>query len=211
MKTNLTQLFATPIYEHVPKFDEIFLIQKEISEILETIRKNDKFENPFGWNDGVLTNIKQRLNMIDHYQLKNLKSYVEKHTRLYISFIKAYENKNLFLSHSWMNITKDGTFQDSHQHQDSVISGVYYFQTNQKDGNITFETPNPYMALELFPFGQEFYKYFSIIPSVGKIVIFPGWLKHQVEKNNTLDERISISFNYLYDNSKEGHKGTYEN
>lgn len=207
MTSRLHSLFPIPVYEHSAKFQEIFLIQNEIKENLQSIFDNDKFENPPGWDDGVLTNIKNRFNTIDYYNLTNLKNHLDKHVKKYVAMSRAYENKSVFLSHSWINITENGTFQDSHQHQDSVISGVYYFQTNENDGDLTVETPNPYMQLELFPFGHDFYKYFTFKPSVGKLIIFPGWLRHQVGKNLTSDKRISISFNYLYDNSKEGHKG----
>lgn len=203
----LHNLFPIPVYEHVPSFQEIFLVQQEIKENLSVIFENDKFENPPGWDDGVSTNIKHRFNTIDYYKLLNLKKYIEKHVRKYISMSRAYENKSVFLSHSWMNITENGAFQDSHQHQDSVISGVYYYQTNGEDGDLVLETPNPYMQLELFPFGHDFYKYFTFKPTVGKIIVFPGWLRHQVCKNLTSEKRISVSFNYLYDNSNEGQRG----
>ena len=44
-----------------------------------------------------------------------------------------------------------------------------------------------------FPFGGKH----IIEPAIGRIVIFPGWLLHQVEPSNVASEtpRIAISFN----------------
>lgn len=207
MSTIIDQVFSLPIYHHTPKRDEIFLVQHEIKTNLEKIFNTDIFENPDGWNDGVKTNIKQRYNSIDFYNLSNLKQYIDKHVQQYIKSTKASDHKKIFLSHSWFNVTENNDYQDFHQHQDSVISGVYYYQTTGNDGDIVFRTPNPFVTLELFPLGDHFHKYVAYKPAVGKIVIFPGWLDHKVEKNTEDTKRISIAFNYLYDNSVSGQKG----
>jgi uncharacterized protein (TIGR02466 family) len=207
MPSIIDQLFSVPIYHHTPKYEEIFLIQSEIKSTLPKILSTDLFENPEGWDDGVKTNIKQRFNTIDFYNLSNLKNYVDQHVRSYIKNIQASDHKSTFLSHSWVNITEKGDFQDFHQHQDSVISGVYYYQTNGNDGDIVFKTPNPFIAQELFPLGNQVHKYVAYKPAVGKIIIFPGWLDHKVEKNYSENARISIAFNYLYDNSNIGQRG----
>lgn len=207
MTTVLHSLFATLIYEHQGTIDETFLVQNEIKDKLSIITATDNFENPEGWDDGVQTNIKNRFNSIDFYEINNLKKFIEHHVRNYIKIIKASEHKEVFLSHSWINFTANGQFQDWHQHQDSVISGVYYYQTSGCDGDLVFETPNPYVSLELFPIGDVVHKYIAFKPAVGKIVIFPGWLKHKVEKNKDQIPRISFSFNYLYNNEKTGQRG----
>ena len=207
MSTIIDQLFSIPVYHHTPKYEEIFLVQEEIKNNWKEMISTDKFENPEGWDDGVQTNIKQRFNSIEYYNLKNLGAYIDKHVRNYVRSIQASEHKKIFLSHSWANITQNGSYQDSHQHQDSVVSGVYYYQTTGDDGDIVFETPNPYLALELFPLGGLVHKYVAYKPAVGKIIIFPGWLRHKVERNTSSKQRISFSFNYLYDNSITGQRG----
>ena len=32
----------------------------------------------------------------------------------------------------------------------------------------------------------------------GKIILFESWLRHGVEPNTTVEERVSISFNYTW-------------
>ena len=207
MINSLHQLFSTPIYEYQGAKQEIFLVQDEIKKIFPKILENDKFENQLGWNDGVQTNIKDRFNTIEHYNLSCLFGYIEKHIKNYLSLVNFRNHKDIFMAHSWANITEIGQGQSSHQHEDSVISGSYYYQTTGEDGDFVFENPNPYTSLELFPFSNSIDNYVNVKPSIGKIILFPGWLKHKVNINQTNSTRISFSFNYLYDNSKKGHRG----
>ena len=193
-------LFSTPVYEYSGSIEETFLVQHEIKTILPNILAADAFENPEGWNDGVRTNIKSRYNTIEDFQMKNLAAYIENHVRKYISLTDAWEPMPNKLGHSWINLVDKGSRQDWHQHQDATISGTYYFQTSETDGNITFRTPNQFVELELFPIGPSVNKFVSVQPKIGKIVLFPGWLTHRVEENTQDSTRISISFNYLRNN-----------
>jgi uncharacterized protein (TIGR02466 family) len=193
-------LFPTPIYEHVGTIDETFLINKEIKDNLNSIFSNDNFSNPVGWNDGVITNIKHRYNTIKDYQLLNLKKFIEKHAINYTNLVEARQPVPIHLTHSWVNLTSKNQGQDWHQHDDAVISGVYYYDTNEYDGNLIFKTSNPFVSVEFFPTGGIVNKHYSVKPKKGKIVLFPGWLEHKVELNQTDHVRISFSFNFHRDN-----------
>lgn len=192
-------IFSVPIYEHESNFDEIFLIQNEIKNKLPEILETDKFENPPLWNDGVKTNIKARYNSIADFELKNLQNFIDKHVNNYIKLSDCWIPVPIKLTHSWINFTNKDEGQDWHQHQDATISGCYYYQTSETDGDIIFETPNPFVKLEIFPYGQTVQKYENKKPKVGKIILFPSWLNHKVEKNTTNESRISIAFNYYRD------------
>jgi len=204
----IKQIFSTPIYEHDSTIEEIFLVQNEIKNILPKIQQTDKFENPPGWNDGVQTNIKSRYNTIEDFQMNNLSAYIEKHVRNYIKMIDAWEPMPNRLAHSWINLVSKNQWQDWHQHHDATISGTYYYQTSGSDGDIIFRTPNQFVELELFSIGTTVVKQHTITPKNGKIVLFPGWLSHKVDRNTSDTTRISISFNYLRDNFKATIKDT---
>jgi len=189
-------LFPIPLYEHQGTQQEIFLIQDEIKKKLLEIEQKDTFENPPGWGDGVQTNIKARHNSIDDFELVHLKRYIELHVKKYIDATQSWHPVPIALRHSWINKTGKDQGQDWHQHQDSFISGTYYYQTSGTDGVFSIMNPVPYMQQELFPFGNLSYKSHDIVPAVGKLLLFPGWLMHSVEKNKTENIRISISFNF---------------
>lgn len=196
----LLQIFSTPIYEYIGNINDIFLVNKEIEDRLPNILSTDKFENPSGWNDGVITNIKHRFNTIEDYKLYNLKRFIEQHLNKYIAITEAYCPVPLHLTHSWINFTGFGQGQNWHQHDDSVVSGVYYFSSNEVDGDIMFKTPNPFVNIEFFPVGNTVKKQYTVAPKKGKLLLFPGWLEHRVEVNQSNHERISISFNFHRDN-----------
>jgi uncharacterized protein (TIGR02466 family) len=188
--------FPIPVYEFQGSINETFLIQDEIRKTLPTIFKTDKFENPVGWNDGVQTNIKQRYNTIVDFKLTNLHNFITSHVKKYIVEIGAYVPIPVELSHSWVNVTQHSQNQNWHNHQDALISGTYYFQTNETDGDLIFKNAVPFVGLETFPAGVHCQKTQKISPQVGKLVLFPGWLEHQVDTNHTNNTRISISFNF---------------
>jgi uncharacterized protein (TIGR02466 family) len=200
MLSNLKFIFPIPVYEHVGKIEEIFLVNKEIQDNLPLILSNDNFSNPEGWSDGVITNIKHRYNTIEDYKLLRLKKFIEQHVKNYIAQSEANCPVPVYLTHSWINFTSKNQGQDWHQHDDSIISGVYYYSTNEIDGDLVFKTPNPFVNIEFFPNGPLVKKYYSLSPKKGKLILFPGWLEHKVEVNQTDHQRISISFNFYRDN-----------
>ena len=188
-------LFPTLIYEHQGTMQEIFLVQDEIKKKLPIIEQTDVFNNPPGWNDGVQTNIKSRTNSIKDFEMHHLKKYIELHVKHYIDQTQAWHPVSIALRHSWINKTGKDQGQEWHQHQDAYISGTYYYQTTGNDGMFSIMHPVPWMQQEMFPYGNIAEKHYDVKPAVGKLLLFPGWLEHSVEKNKTDDIRISISFN----------------
>jgi uncharacterized protein (TIGR02466 family) len=197
-------LFPTLIYEHQGTVQETFLVQDEIKKKLPVIEQTDIFENPPGWFDGVQTNIKSRSNTINDFGLVHLKKYIESHVKKYIDQTQAWHPVPVALRHSWINKTGKDQGQEWHQHQDAYISGTYYYQTTGKDGVFSIMNAIPWMQQEMFPFGNVSAKHHDITPAVGKLLLFPGWLLHAVEKNKTEDTRISISFNLHRDYWRNG-------
>jgi uncharacterized protein (TIGR02466 family) len=201
-------IFPTPVYVHIPKFEEIYLIQNEIKKTLPDILEKDTWEKPEGWEDDIRTNIRHRWNTIKDYKLNNLDAYIKKHAQLYIDQIKPFMNNDVFMSHSWFNITGQGESQEWHAHTDSFISGCYYYQTTGNDGRFMIRNPVQFSQHGLFPAGQTVAEKIYYEPVEGMIILFPGWLDHRVEVNKTDSERISIAFNWLTIN--EERQGTIE-
>jgi uncharacterized protein (TIGR02466 family) len=95
---------------------------------------------------------------------------------------------------SWILKIKKGHFAHSHNHAPTDISGVYYYKTNGNDGHFFFESPNTYFETSKC-FREKYSQRFLQQPKIGKIILFPGWLRHGVFLNSSDNERISISFN----------------
>lgn len=194
--SQLHRLFAVPLFVSKITGDKFTEIQQEIREKWDCF-KEGSFSNPQGWKDGVLTNYSSIYNTIEHYDLKNLKQTILEST---YSYVRSLDNRNTVysLSQSWINITEQDQEQDWHQHKTAAISGVYYYDCCAGAGDLILASPNPFQEFELFPFDLESQDNFSrISPEIGKIVLFPGWVKHKVEKNANISKRISIAFNLI--------------
>jgi uncharacterized protein (TIGR02466 family) len=199
----ITNLFSTPVYVHIPKFEEIFLVQQEIKNTIPEIFAKDSFGKPEGWEEDITTNINHRWNTIKDYKLLNLESYITKHVYQYINQVQPSLYKEVFLAHSWVNITKKNQSQEWHAHTDSYISGVYYYQTNSKDGNLMIKNPVPFSQKGLFPAGANVREQEHFTPSPGTLILFPGWLDHRVGVNTTDEERVTVAFNWLTINEEK--------
>ena len=207
-------LFPTPVYVHKGSIEEIFLIQNEIKKKIPEILENDSMEAPKGWEDPVQTNIHHRWDTIGDYGFTNLDAYIKKHTQAYVEQIDCFMNNDIFMSHSWLNITSKGESQEWHAHTDSFISGVYYHQTNTKDGDLMIKNPVQFTQRGFFPAGKKVYEKVMYPPVDGMLILFPGWLDHRVGVNTTDDDRITIAFNWLTINEKRKgiikHERTYK-
>jgi len=195
-------LFPTPIYVHQGNINETFLIQDEIKKALPEAKKEDTWDKPEGWEDDVQTNIGHRWHTIRDYNLNNLDAYIKKHTKIYVEQLDPFMNNDTFLSHSWFNITGRGQSQEWHAHSDSFISGCYYYQSNGEDGRFMIRNPVNFTQKGFFPAGKQCFEKVYYTPKPGMLILFPGWLDHRVEVNNTDDERISIAFNWLTRNEE---------
>jgi uncharacterized protein (TIGR02466 family) len=99
----------------------------------------------------------------------------------------------------WININPPHSYNHLHNHVGSVLSGVYYIDARENQGNIQFERTDN--AECFIPEYIDKVTYFTstratYAAKTGAMYIFPSWLKHSVEGNNTSTDRISIAFNY---------------
>ena len=107
---------------------------------------------------------------------------------------------NLVLGNFWVNINQKYDYNRSHDHQNSILSGVYYVDCEGDDvGNFVAERDD---SAEFF---LGTYKNvsgftgtsFSITPLTGFAFLMPSWVLHSVEQNLTDRDRISIAFNLV--------------
>jgi len=105
----------------------------------------------------------------------------------------------LEIKNIWLNINPPGSYNELHNHAGSVLSGVYYVEAAEHQGNIQFQRSDN--AEYHLPEQLDKINYFNATRATyaaksGALYIFPGWLKHHVEGNQSNTDRISLSFNY---------------
>ena len=108
---------------------------------------------------------------------------------------------DLMLGNWWININGKNNYNAEHDHQNSVLSAVYYVEVLANNtGNLVLhreDSSRYYLGKyknNKTRFTQQSY---VIHPVCGKLVVFPAWTKHSVEMNNSDTERISIAFNFV--------------
>lgn len=102
----------------------------------------------------------------------------------------------------WININKKDNYNVSHNHPNSIISGVFWVKTPENCGLLKFENPNNFVEDVLIQKVDKDlakkYNYsdsFQFVPQEGTLVLFPSHLHHSVEPNQSDEDRISIAFN----------------
>jgi len=183
---NIKNIYATPIY--VKTLENYGGINNQIDEVITNINFKDKEE--WGRPNKITTPFFDQDNIQD-YHLSLLANEIDKSIVDYTNQLNF--NYNDYDRKSWILKLEKGDFAHSHNHSSSDLSGVYYYRTNSQDGSFFFESPNPYFEVSNCFKNLADRNFFK--PEPGKLIIFPGWLRHGIFKNDTDNERISISFN----------------
>ena len=103
--------------------------------------------------------------------------------------LENYTDKDPYIQSMWANINVKGDFNAHHTHE-GELSGVYYCQVTKDCGKLVLVDPAVRSNVSLIK-----NKNFPIHPERLALVMFPSWLEHYVEPNQSDDLRISISFN----------------
>ena len=111
-------------------------------------------------------------------------------------------DRKLICDSLWINILPPGGIHTGHIHPHSVISGTTYVAMPEGTSALKLEDPRlPFMMaapgrLEDCP--EELKQFVYIRPSVGDVLMWESWLRHEVPMNMTEENRISVSFNYAW-------------
>jgi uncharacterized protein (TIGR02466 family) len=106
------------------------------------------------------------------------------------------------LGNMWANINPPGGYNNNHIHPNSLFSGAYYVKAKPNSGRLALMDPRPGVQ-QIMPtrkpgkMPRELWRdaYYDAVP--GRLIMFPSWLWHKVELNQSNDVRISVSFNFI--------------
>ena len=141
-----------------------------------------------------------------HTNMADLPEYKKLVSMLYACQKTIYEQEHYesepVLGNMWANINPPGGMNRAHIHPNSLWSGVYYIKALPNSGYLKIDDPRSSAAMvrpkqkkgELPPrlFRETHYE-----PIAGRCIMFPSWLMHCVDVNESNDIRISVSFNFL--------------
>jgi uncharacterized protein (TIGR02466 family) len=189
---NKELFFATPIY--VADIGSPQLNKHLEHHIIEWSKRDKGLQktNMNGWHSET--------------NMHKLPEYIDLVDLLFKAQFHIYKEELLdnepFLGNMWANINYKGGYNRPHMHPNSLWSGVYYVKTPENCGHLKVEDPKSVAAMT-HPKRKEgqlpsyLWREVHYQPIAGRLIMFPAWLNHCVDPNQSDDIRISISFNFL--------------
>jgi len=189
---NLEYIFPTPIWQDILTCD-LYAMRRYIASVKES-SEGRKVSNVGGWQ----SNDYQPEELLDT-PVSQLISIIEKRMKLCFGDYGCTVNPKL--GNIWFNVNGPGSYNSTHIHTDSVLSGVFYIFCPEDSGSIIFERQSQdqyvlgtYCRNNLEKIASTHWRY---NPKPNMLLMFPAWIPHSVEINNSDRDRISISFNVV--------------
>jgi len=189
---NIFQPFPTFIYQNLIEEKVYTFIKKDINNFINNNRS--EITTIPGWICNTKSTFSKKDINSKLLNINNLKKSIHFHIENYFKVWSFKQDLDYRIDDIWLNIAKKDEYQEEHNHFDNLFSGVIYIQTPPNSGNFEFINPLTAQAILMknsnsFPFAR------SIKPIESMIMLFPSWMSHRVLPNNSLQDRISISFN----------------
>ena len=108
------------------------------------------------------------------------------------SFIEGCKNRDFNI---WTNVNEVGSKNVLHTHTTDAWAGIYYLQA-EGTGNLVFTNPAN-LLLQCNP-KSPYTRKTGIKPEDGMLVIWPGWVPHEVLENKSNKQRINIAWGINY-------------
>ena len=133
--------------------------------------------------------------VLDRPELAKVRAFIEFKIHHYVTKIWS-SNDKLVITQSWLNKSKKGESHVSHQHPNSMISGVWYPQIHEQMPPIQFmRNGQRDVSLSIDQFNTFNSATFVLPVKKGELILFPSNIFHSVPANKDDEERISLSFN----------------
>jgi uncharacterized protein (TIGR02466 family) len=184
------------IFSHAIFYEELSFNHDYLSELKTNIQKkivySDTDQHYFYQTAGDLE--KEDL-------FQRLKNKVEEAAENFYTEL-GYKRSKMFVTQMWGNLMKGHGRITEHYHSNSLISGVFYLDLNEETsgGTVFTEPMNGIHRMISLPV-ETSTKYntenFKINVKKQMLVLFPSYINHYSEPNNSADQRITISFNLL--------------
>ena len=91
----------------------------------------------------------------------------------------------------WTNVNEVGSNNVLHTHTDDVWAGIYYVQS-EGTGDLVFH--NPANTLQQCNMFSPFTRKTIIQPKDGMLILWPGWVPHEVKDNQSNKQRINLAW-----------------
>src|SRR6478736_1541273 len=186
-------LFSTPLYvNNLGNFDKPDLRYLDYTHT-----------TPSGESFAFLTSVDKKV--LDRPELALVRGLIEKEIEFCARDLYALtSNVEFYITNSWVNIYGRGDQAGAHLHHNSLLSGVLYLQVPDAGtgGEIVFHkdlhSPNTFpLAIDPEVVSSNIYncKMWGYRPKTHDLCIFPSYLSHSVQPNESDEARWSLAFN----------------
>lgn len=182
MNTHKTNIFNTPIWGYLLN-NEQYQAQDYL-EFIEQLKNSEasvsKSNAGGGWQSrDDIQNEPLFREFVNNILLKSVVSGI----------LNEYNIRDFTVQSMWANVNGYGSFNYHHTHE-GYLSGVFYLKVPTNSGRLVFT--NPAVRSDGHPIRSFNY---PITPQPLALIVFPSWLEHYVEPNESSESRVSISFN----------------
>ncbi len=190
-------IFPIPIYTDDVSDRFIYKkIQKELTSVVEKTeweKLKDRPDTSHSLSPNAFAS-----NILKEYNCKHFLKYLHESITSYLHTFGDKIPIEYLIDSSWLTKTTKGEHALQHTHGSADISGVYYLQTNGRDGSLFFQDAhsdkvgNIVMDLSCAVTNSD-------APlKQGLLHMWPGFMGHGTRPNTTDDVRISLSFNLMF-------------
>jgi len=201
MNSEILSIFPIPIYKSNLNRN---LNKKEMSFI--NTAKKDCYKN-----EGNLTSNNNYV--LNNAIFNTLKKEIELRIKDYFNkIIQTNENVKFYITQSWLNYTEKNQYHHIHDHSNSLISGVFYVNSDDKFDKIVFYKKIVDTIIRLTPktWNQWNSDSCHVVVKTGDILLFPSSTPHMVETKKGDNLRISLAFNIFIKGKIGKNKGLTE-
>ena len=184
MEATINGIFPIPVY--ISKLD------RELSK--QELNLVNKSQKDFYKNEGNITSNNSYI--LEEKPFKTLKKDLMLRVQDYFDKVLSTKNVEPYITQSWLNYTETNQFHHTHEHPNSLVSGVFYINADKDNDKIKFFKKN-YQQI------KPEVKYWNLYNSESwwfsvktlDVVLFPSFLTHCVEVKQGTNTRISLAFN----------------
>jgi uncharacterized protein (TIGR02466 family) len=172
------------------------LIEKDLVEHCHQISQNIQSGGQ-GWLSNQTYNTSNgRYDLFNDNQFDLLNQWVTKQVAEYCDKLDI-ESDLLKNNGSWFNIYRKYDFQENHVHPTSVISAIYILVCPDDGARIFFNSPiNGMYHVKKTVKTSAMVDQINCASIPGNLIIFPSYLNHAVERHESDQVRISMSYNF---------------
>ena len=131
-----------------------------------------------------------KFNLLDDYS-----EVKEMFTNIVLKILNEVSGvEKIKITTSWLTAIEPNATPTLHRHQNSWFSGVYYFQNSYS--GLEFKNP---IERDIDLKNGKLTGNWRLQPEKNRLVIFPSYLYHKIEKNTSDEVRHSLAFNVMPD------------